>query len=348
VRPHLRGVTIQCFSAAPAPPHPPAGLDVAHIPRPARGIARAIHLARMFGPTLGYRFPSSLDGGRAVVQLESPLLFEAARRAGLDRFVLDAHNVYQDMATFPQASFGDRVFHRLTRRRQARIETACWDAAAHVLFCSAVDRDRAERLAPGVAARSTIIPNCVDAAAFTARPAAAFVGGGPVVFLGTMRYPPNFFALDEICRDIAPALPALEFWVIGAIAGQPPRVPDNVRLLGHVESTSAPLAAAQVAIAPIRHGSGTRLKILEYFAAGVPVVCTAKAAEGLAVQDGRDVTLAETPRDFVQAIRALHRDPRRCARLGAAGRALAEARYDWRARVGDLLDVYAAVAAVSR
>jgi hypothetical protein len=149
VRPHLAGVTIQCFSSAPAPTQPPAGVEVAHIPRPAHGVRRAAHLARMlFGPTLGYRFPSPLDGKGALVQLESPLLFEAARRAGLGRFVLDAHNVYQDMATFPQALVGDRLFHRLTRRRQVRIEVACWTRALHVLFCSALDRDRAERDVP--------------------------------------------------------------------------------------------------------------------------------------------------------------------------------------------------------
>src|SRR4029450_10654017 len=127
--------------------------------------------AALLGPLLGYRFPASLAGDRLVqlgspllyeragrrrpgrvrpggallVQLASPLLYEAARRAGLGRFVLDAHNVYQDMTEFPQASLRDRVFYRVTRRRQARMEAACWAAAAHVILCSTVDRARAER-----------------------------------------------------------------------------------------------------------------------------------------------------------------------------------------------------------
>lgn len=344
VRPHLAGVTIRCFSSTPAPAHPPAGLEVVHVPRPAGGPARALHLTRMLlGPTLGYRFPTPFDTG--LVQLESPLLFEAARRAGLRRFVLDAHNIYQDMAAFPQASFGDRVFYRLTRRRQARIEFACWTSAAHVLFCSSQDRDRAERLAPGVAAKSTVVPNCVDATTFTPRPAAAFAGGGPVVFVGTLRYPPNFFALEEICRELAPALPDLEFQIVGDPPVVPVRAPRNVRFLGRVSSTATPLAGAQLAIAPVRHGSGTRLKILEYFAAGLPVVCPAKAAEGLEIENGRHLVLAETPRDAVDAIRALHADPALCARLGAAARALVETRYDWRAHVPTLLAIYAAHAA---
>ena len=343
VRPHLRAVTLRCFSSAPAPAHPPAGLEVVHVPRPSHGLARAAHLVRMLlGPTLGYRFPAPLDTARGLVQLESPLLFAAARRAGLARFVLDAHNVYQDMAAFPQASPGDRLFHRLTRRRQARIEVACWRRASHVLFCSSVDRDRAERLAPGVAAKSSIVPNCVDARAFRPRPAAAFANGGPVVFVGTMRYPPNFFALEEICRDLAPALPDVQFDIVGDAAVRPARAPRNVRFLGRVESTATPLAMAQLAVAPVRHGSGTRLKILEYFAAGLPVVCPAKAAEGLEVEHGRHLVLAETPQDTVEAIRALRADPARCAQLGAAARALVEARYDWRVHVPALLAIYMA------
>jgi polysaccharide biosynthesis protein PslH len=343
VRPHLGAVTLRCFSSAPAPAHPPARLEVVHVPRPSRGIARALHLVRMLlGPTLGFRFPASLNTPRSLVQLESPLLFAAARRAGLARFVLDAHNVYQDMALFPQASAGDRLFYRLTRARQARIEVACWRRASHVLFCSSVDRDRAERLAPGVAAKSTIVPNCVDAGAFRPRPAAAFANGGPVVFVGTMRYPPNFFALEEICRDLAPALPDVQFDIVGDAAVRPARAPRNVHFLGRVESTATPLALAQLAVAPVRHGSGTRLKILEYFAAGLPVVCPAKAAEGLEVEHGRHLLLAETPQDAVEAIRALRADPARCARLGAAARALVEVRYDWRVHVPALLAIYTA------
>jgi polysaccharide biosynthesis protein PslH len=341
VRPYLAGVTIQSFSPAPQPARGLDGLDVVHIQTPATGAARARYLAEaLIGPALGFRFPRRLDEN-ALVQLESPLLFEAARRAGLGRFILDAHNVYQDMTAFPQASLADRVFYRLTRRRQARMERECWTGAAHVIFCSAVDRDRAERLLPGVAARSSIVPNCVDVSRFTPRAPAAFAGGGTVVFMGTTRYPPNFFAIQEICREVAPALPDLEFHIVGDAVWAPAAVPANVRFLGRVASTAEHLAAAQVAIAPVRHGSGTRLKILEYFAAGLPVVCTAKAAEGIAVEDGRHLRLVDTAGEMVATVRALHADAAACARLGAAARALVQERYDWRAQVPGLLEIYA-------
>jgi glycosyltransferase involved in cell wall biosynthesis len=342
VRPYLAGVVIHSFSPTRQPPRGLTGLDVVHLPIPAGGLARARYLAAaLLGPALGFRFPDRIDDDRTLVQLESPLLFEAAHRAGLRRFVLDAHNVYQDMTAFPQASLRDRIFHHVTRRRQARMEAACWAQAAHVIFCSHVDRDRAERLLPGVAGKSTIVPNCVDVGAFVPRPTSMFRRGGPVVFIGTTRYPPNFFAVQEICRDVAPALPDLEFEVVGDAAWAPASFPPNVRFLGRVESTAQHLATAQVAIAPVRHGSGTRLKLLEYFAAGLPVVCTAKAAEGLDVEDGRHLRLVDTPREMVAAVRSLHGDPGSCAALGAAARALVEERYDWRAHVPVLLRAYA-------
>jgi glycosyltransferase involved in cell wall biosynthesis len=343
VRPHLAGVEIQSFSPAFQPARGPGRLDVVHIALPTAGLARLRFLASaLLGPTLGFRFPRRLDGHGALVQLASPLLFAAARRAGLGRFVLDAHNVYQDMTEFPQASRRDRIFYHLTRRRQASMELACWAAADHVIFCSRVDRDRAERLLPGVAAKSTIVPNCVDVGAFAPRPAAAFRQGGYVLFMGTTRYPPNFFAIQEICRAVAPALPDLEFRIVGDAAWAPSPVPPNVRFLGRVESTADHLAGAQVAIAPVRHGSGTRLKLLEYFAAGLPVVCTTKAAEGLDADDGRHLRLVDTPSEMVDAVRALHASAEACAAFGAAGRALVQARYDWPAQVPALLGIYAA------
>ena len=349
--PHFRRVVVHAFSMQPAPADA-GGPAVRHITRPATGLARARTLLEMLlTPALGFRYPDRLPARDTIVQLESPLLFEAARRAGLGRFVLNAHNVYTDLAAFPQAAVRDRVFYRLTGARQARMEARCWAAADHVLFCSDSDRDRADALLRGVAAKSTVIPNCVDAGRFTPRPAHAFAEGGTVLFMGTLRYPPNYFAVQEICAGVAPALRHLQFVVVGDTSGAPTRAPANVRFLGVVPSTAGPLAAAQLAVAPLHHGSGTRLKLLEYFAAGLPVVCTAKSAEGLDVRDGREVVFAESPAALVEAVRSLHGDAARCAALGAAARALVERRYDWAAHVPALLGLYrgqAKIAAESR
>ena len=82
---------------------------------------------------------------------------------------------------------------------------------------------------------------------------------------------------------------------------------------------------------PIRLGSGTRLKILEAFAAGAAVISTAKGAEGIEGIDGRDLRLAERVEEFTAAIRALwHDQAARLAQTAAAFR-LVDARYSWEA-----------------
>ena len=118
-----------------------------------------------------------------------------------------------------------------------------------------------------------------------------------------------------------------------------------MRFLGRVESTAAPLAAARVALAPVRHGSGTRLKLLEYFAAGLPVVCTAKAAEGLEVEDGTHLRLAESPRAPSSPPSGTStRTPGPVRRWAPRRGPWSESRYDWRAWVPGLLQVYVAQA----
>ena len=338
-------VSIRAFATGEVPPTSLDGVEIRHLPRPVGGVARARYLAEALTTAwLGVRFDQTLDVA-ALVQLESPLLFEGARRAGLRRFVLNAHNVYQDMTRFPQASLVDRAFARITRRRQTEMELACWDAAEHVVFCSAEDRARAGELMPRVAAKSSVVPNCIDVRAFEPRAAAAYAAPGPVVFIGTTRYPPNFFAVDEICRTIAPACPGIEFWIVGDPVFAPRRVPANVRILGLVPSTAVPLAAARMAIAPLRHGSGSRLKILEYLAAGVPVVATRKAVEGLDLADGREVRLAESPAETIDAVRSLDGDATARASLGVMGRRLVERRYDWALWAEALGAIYRQVAA---
>jgi glycosyltransferase involved in cell wall biosynthesis len=86
-------------------------------------------------------------------------------------------------------------------------------------------------------------------------------------------------------------------------------------------------------------GSGTRLKVLTYLAAGKAVVATRKACEGLDVRDGVHALLRDDPVEFAGAIRDLLADSGRRRELGAAGRTLVESRYDWRAYVRSLEDL---------
>jgi glycosyltransferase involved in cell wall biosynthesis len=81
---------------------------------------------------------------------------------------------------------------------------------------------------------------------------------------------------------------------------------------------------------PLRKGGGTRLKVLEALALGTPVISTSKGVEGLAVEHGRHLLVADTAADFADATARLLGQPELRARLAAAGQELARAQYDWR------------------
>ncbi len=90
------------------------------------------------------------------------------------------------------------------------------------------------------------------------------------------------------------------------------------------------LAETTVFIVPLHAGGGMRVKIVDAWCWGLPVVTTTIGAEGIAVQDGENVLLADTPEAFAQAVARVLQEPELAARLAAGGRRTVEICYDWR------------------
>jgi glycosyltransferase involved in cell wall biosynthesis len=105
----------------------------------------------------------------------------------------------------------------------------------------------------------------------------------------------------------------------------------RIELTGPVPDAVAELASAQVAVVPLLAGSGTRLKIMEAWAAGRAVVSTSLGAEGLDVRHGKHLLLADDPAGFAAAVSKLLESEELRGQLGAAGRALYERCYTWEA-----------------
>jgi glycosyltransferase involved in cell wall biosynthesis len=105
--------------------------------------------------------------------------------------------------------------------------------------------------------------------------------------------------------------------------------PEGVTASGQIEDAVAELATARLAIVPLQAGSGTRLKILEAWQARTPVVSTRLGAEGLPVEDGLHLRLADSPEEFAQAICALWSEHPARQRLATAGEKLLNARFTW-------------------
>lgn len=156
-----------------------------------------------------------------------------------------------------------------------------------------------------------------------------------ILFVGTLGYPPNTDAALFLCRDILPLLRdrtggPVRIDLVGA--GAPRELVRAARDAGAVMHGQVPALApiyeaADVAAVPLRAGGGTRIKILEAFAHGVPVVSTAIGAEGLDLVAGRDFLRADTPAGFAEACVSVAADPALAERLRDAGRVLLHDRY---------------------
>lgn len=259
----------------------------------------------------------------------------AARTLG-GRTVAVMHNVEFDRLRQMAGLDGDAI------ARIRAVEVGLLRAVDSVIAVSEVDRARV--VAAGVDAdRVSVIPHGVDTVAYGGRPVDLRVryglGGGPVVFFhGTLHYAPNADAVRFLAAEVAPRLPAGATLLVAGMT--PPRELEtrSLRFTGPVDDLPGHIEAADVCVCPVDAGGGTRMKLLEYFAAGKAVVSTAVGAEGLEVEHDRQLALVERPQ-FADEVLALLGDPTRRRRLGRAARAYAKAR-DWRAVAADYARVH--------
>jgi glycosyltransferase involved in cell wall biosynthesis len=150
-----------------------------------------------------------------------------------------------------------------------------------------------------------------------------------VLVVGNLGYGPNIDGVRWLVHEVLPRLPAtVELHLVGP-AAPPVKALAEARVVVHgaVDDLDPHYAGADVVAVPVRHGSGTRIKLLEAFARGRPVVSTTLGAAGLEVVDGRDVVLADDPDAFAEGLlRAL--DPATGAALVEGARALVARAYD--------------------
>jgi glycosyltransferase involved in cell wall biosynthesis len=199
---------------------------------------------------------------------------------------------------------------RLYRALHERIAAAS-DA---VVLCSEVDRRRL-----GVP-NAVVIPNGYAEPTW---PVGRPEPGDPptIVFQGFLLYPPNAEAAEYLVRDVLPLvrgrLPDAGVRLVGSSDERVERLadPPRVEVTGYVPSMEPELARADLVAVPIHYGSGTRIKILEAFAHRIPVVSTTPGAEGLDVEDGRHLLIADTAQAFADACVTLLTDRERRASL---------------------------------
>jgi glycosyltransferase involved in cell wall biosynthesis len=196
--------------------------------------------------------------------------------------------------------------------------------------------------------RAALVPNGPAVDPTTVRPRPTREAGGPprAVFLGNLGYGPNVDALVWFDEAVRPELERLGVHLELTVVG--PGVTDELvarfpafRFRGFVPDLVEELQSHDVALVPLRVGGGTKLKVLDLLAAGLPVVTTSVGAEGLNVRDGEHVLIADAPDTFAAAVARLLDEPLVARDLGCNGSRRVRESYSWgavQAVAVDLID----------
>jgi polysaccharide biosynthesis protein PslH len=273
-----------------------------------------------------------------VTLVEFPWQFGACRRACGDRpLVLSAHNVeVAKFVTYARAQGVSQSRARVWLWAIERMEHAAVTQADLVLAVSAADRSeliRRYRISPE---RVLEVPNGADTDRYRPMPpgeraAARRALGIPerptALFAGSLN-PANRAGLAWV-RRVAALCPELTFLVTGWV--KRPHRSDNLVCTGRVDDFRTVLAAADVSLCPIEYGGGTKIKLLESLAAGLPVVAFPETIHGLDICDGEHVLVVpKEERALANAVRRVVADTELAAQLARAGRDHVCDRHDWR------------------
>jgi sugar transferase (PEP-CTERM/EpsH1 system associated) len=284
-----------------------------------------------------------------IIQIESIHLMNylpvirAARNRPL--VICDWHNVESDLMR-QYAEREPNVARRTYARRTARLmieaeKRALKEFDAHLTVS---DQDRGRLSSVNAGARIFVIENGVDAFHYTNQHSDK---ADRIVFVGSMDYHANIDGATNFARNVWPMIQQkhsnLRFTIVGR--NPPSEVTElssiaGIEVTGSVADVRTYYREALAAVVPLNVGGGSRLKILEAMAAGVPVVSTRLGAEGLDVSDGENILLAESSAQLANGILRVIEAADLCARLVTGGHALVRARYDWSMLGVKLLDQY--------
>ncbi len=307
---------------------------------PARALRNAARAVRRVPPLVdrfsgfGGEIASILQGGRyrvGVIEHSWCAPYGEFLEPVCDRTVLDLHNI-------------ESVLHRRCADTETR--SAAWLHARFALASEMIERqwlprfskvlvpsprDAGYALAIAPQARVAVYPNALPLG-----PRPPHLDEEAIVFSGNMEYHPNRTAVRFFRRLVWPELrerwPRLVWRLVGKnphavcawTAGDP-----RIEVSGPVDDAIAEIARSRVAVVPLLSGSGTRLKILEAWAAGLPVVSTTIGAEGLPARDGEHILLADSAPQLVISVSRLLTSSSLRRDLGEAGRCLVEKEFTW-------------------
>lgn len=273
-------------------------------------------------------FLSELDGYFVV----SDIIPELSKNK---RIILDCHNI--DSERFNSEISSSPLYKKvLSIPIQNSLKNSEIEALSNVdlvLCCSDVEKKYFSTYKNTDLVK--VVPNGVQVKSFVKNDR-KFVSH-ELLFMGLLSYGPNSDAINYYLSKIHPlVLDKVADYKITILGKNPPDwlikiAQDNnsINLMGFVESVEKYLNRVDVCICPLRYGSGTRLKILEYMVSGKAVVSTTIGSEGIDVEDGENILIADDPRTFVEMILSLLNNKKQILDLGLSARKLTVEKYNW-------------------
>jgi len=253
--------------------------------------------------------------------------------------ILDQHNAVYLIPRRLADATGNPVKRMLLSeesRKIARFEVETCQQFDRVVWVTEEDRSAIDLVSNGQTSRAAdpVIPICVDpqgTVPITRQPEAK-----RVIFLGGMHWPPNAEGIIWFARMVWPLVlkeePGAKLTIIGK---NPPSTfamdgSDSIELAGYVEDLSHYLSETAVFVVPLHSGGGMRVKILDAWCWGLPVVSTSIGAEGLRYKDRSNLLVADNVREFADAVIRLLGNQPMAKTIGSNGRKTVENHYDWR------------------
>lgn len=272
------------------------------------------------------------------------------------KVIFDAHNAVWSIVERMQenARWFLKPVLGIEAKRVKRYEGELLKTVDHVLAVTDVDRagleealnfskiKRGERIAP-----ITVVPIAVDTQQL--QPIKRKPASKNIVTLGTLHYPPNADGIRWFFNEVFPlvrqSVPDVTLTIIGK---NPPqdflelaeRYPDVIKVTGYVPELAPYLEQSALMVVPVRAGGGMRVRILEAFAYGMPVVTTTIGLEGIKAELDTDILVADTATDFSIKVTELLENTSLREKLSVNGRRLAEKKYDWQVVLSAMKPIY--------
>ncbi len=232
-----------------------------------------------------------------------------------------------------QTNFIPKKFWHSQWKKMYDFEKKACSSFDRIIAVSIEDQKKMKQMAPEVPV--DVVPNGVDIDYFSPKEHTGNKQG--LVFTGSLDWYPNEDGILYFLKDILPIIlakvPDINFAIVGknpsARLARGCKDHKNIILTGWVKDVRPYLHNSSVLVVPLRIGGGTRLKILEALAAGIPIVSTSIGAEGIEIQPGKEILIGDTPDEFASQVMRLMADQELRKKLVMEGKKLVMEKYTW-------------------